>query len=366
MGSKDAQKAEFRRVTAPRIRGEHRGSDFILIAIIYIIGSVLGWAVFRWLSGKGAGFMPAMAAADSAATVWVFLWSTALANSSVYDPYWSAAPLLMLAAAAVEGARSSAGLSLSSIVILAAVSLWSIRLTANWALNFGGLSKEDWRYIKYHARSPRLWPLVNFFGIHLFPTVIVFLCCIPAFCALLWIPQPPAFPAAGRQPAGGDAGLILMILGAVLSLCGTGLELAADTQMRRFRASAEGANGVNDRGLWKYSRHPNYLGEILMWWGVYFFGAGACAGSGFCALLDARPLTAPAAGAGFFHGGGFPVWAFSGAILNTMLFMFISIPLLETRQLARRPGYADYMKRTGALLPLPDLSRIGSGRKPRS
>jgi steroid 5-alpha reductase family enzyme len=89
--------------------------------------------------------------------------------------------------------------------------------------------------------------------------------------------------------------------------------------------------GVNCEGVWRYIRHPNYLGEILMWWGVYFM------------MLSADASLWP---------------ALIGPLCNTLLFVTVSIPLMEGRQLRNKPGYSDYRARTGMLLPrLPFLHR---------
>ncbi len=337
--------------TAARATGWTLVSNFILIAIIYAAGAALGLFVFRALSGRSWNFIPAMAGADFAATVWIYIWSTALGNASVYDPYWSAAPLLMLGLAAHGAVESGIRLSPEALLTLVLVFVWGFRLTANWALNFGGLGSQDWRYDKYRAQYPRIWPLISFFGIHLFPTVIVFQCCIPAFCALFWTAAPAD---SAQMPAQAQAAVplsrtILIIIGAAVSLSGTALELVADAQMRRFRLSAAAPGSVNESGLWKYSRHPNYLGEIMMWWGIYFFGAGVCSGPGAFIYCLPGPHTGSAVPGACSD--VFPEWAFAGALVNTLLFVFISVPLLEKRQLARRPDYEDYIKRTGALLP---------------
>jgi steroid 5-alpha reductase family enzyme len=109
--------------------------------------------------------------------------------------------------------------------------------------------------------------------------------------------------------------------------------------MRHFRKQPENRGHVNRQGLWKYSRHPNYLGEILMWWGV-------------CLLS----LSAP---------GGSPVFAV-GALVNTLMFVFVSVPLMERRQLSGKREYAAYKSETGALLPrlrTPEEAAAGTHKK---
>jgi steroid 5-alpha reductase family enzyme len=113
------------------------------------------------------------------------------------------------------------------------------------------------------------------------------------------------------------------------------LETAADRQLHRFTRDPANRGRVADRGLWRYSRHPNYLGEIGFWWGLWLFAVAA----------------APAWW-----------WTIAGPIAMVLLFTFVSVPLMDRRSLERRPAYADHMRRVPALLP--SLSR-GRGPGPR-
>jgi len=115
-----------------------------------------------------------------------------------------------------------------------------------------------------------------------------------------------------------------VIIAACVSLLGIGLEHFADQESRHFRLVHPGK--VNDSGLWKYSRHPNYLGEITMWWGIYLM------------LLAIDPSK---------------YWFFLGPLANTLLFLFISIPLMEGRQIKNKPDYLAYQAKTSMLLLLP-------------
>jgi len=113
---------------------------------------------------------------------------------------------------------------------------------------------------------------------------------------------------------------------AVLCLCvslgAAIMQGVADLRMHEYRKNRDGA--FIRRGLWKYSRHPNYLGEILMWWGV---GLAVV-----CAAPDVWYLAA-------------------GAVANTVLFLAVSIPMADKRQ-SRKEGFAEYKKETRMLLPI--------------
>jgi steroid 5-alpha reductase family enzyme len=231
----------------------------------------------------------------------IFLFSAFLKNSSIYDPYWSVAPLIIIPLFIRD-------YNFKNLLLLGLIVIWGIRLTWNWAYSFKNLQHQDWRYTYYKNRAPRVWPVVNFFGIHLMPTIIVISVMLPAFTYLQSSKEVNFFTFAG----------------VLLAIAGIFLEYFADRSAHSFRKQHPGE--VNNSGLWKYSRHPNYLGEISFWWGIYFM------------LLSL--------GSNYFL-------YFLGPLANTLLFVFISIPLMEKRQLANKPDYACYQRQTSMLLLLP-------------
>jgi steroid 5-alpha reductase family enzyme len=199
-------------------------------------------------------------------------------------------------------------LDLYQSIFLLVFAFWSIRLTINWIKTFGGLKWEDWRYRKYREENPLwLWHIINFFGIQMFPTLLVFTGLLPGIFLL-------------AKPSGW-----LSLFGDAVIVLGTLLEIIADHNLHAFlkENAALEIKPVCQKGLWNYSRHPNYLGEILVWFGVYF------------AFLPTN------LDSWFF---------FFGAFLIFFLFIFISIPLMEKRQVSRRPDYATYQKTTSVLL----------------
>jgi len=276
-----------------------RTKGYLWIGIVYVAAFFVALGVAYWAPFES--LILRVLLADLAATAFVYVFSCLLRNSSVYDPYWSVAPLVM-AVFFVER------LNPATVLMLVVLFFWGIRLTLNWAYTFKGLHAEDWRYGYFRKRFPRAWPLVNLFGIHLMPTMVVFLAMLPVF---LFLQNAETISA-------------VVAFGALMSLSAAFVQLVADTQMHKFRARGE--KGVNDAGLWRYSRHPNYFGEILMWFGVYVMMLGAVDGY---------------------------VYAGIGAVLNLAMFLTISIPLMEKRLLARKADYAEYVKTTSPLLPLP-------------
>ena len=279
-----------------------RRASFALVAAAYAAALAVGAGIF--FAFPGLFVLWRLAAADGAATLMIWLASLRIRNASVYDPYWSAAPPVLLAALMLFEKR----LDVPQLLLLIALLLWGVRLTANWARGFAGLSAQDWRYTKFEREQPRLWPLISLIGIQLMPTAIVFLAMLPALHTALR-------PAAVRA---------LTIPALLLAAASIWLESAADAQLRRFRADARNAGQVNARGLWGMSRHPNYLGEILFWWGIYFMA------------LSMAPL---------------PLTALIGPVAVTVLFLFVSIPMMEKRQLSTKPGYRAYRQTAGMLLP---------------
>ncbi len=287
-------------------RTSTRGRDFAWILVGYLVASGAA-ALVAWQL-EGQPLWRAILAADVAATVVIFGFSKAFDNSSFYDAYWSVAPMLIAPALALREASAQAPLA-RRIVVSALVLAWGARLTWNWARGWQGFGHEDWRYVEQRQKTGRLYWLVSFFGLHFMPTALVFGGCLPLFPAL----------ATGSAPLGPlDALGLVVTAGAIL------IETIADEQLLAFRKRAHPKETIMAEGLWSRCRHPNYLGELSFWWGIFLFGLAADPGS----------------------------WAFgAGALAITLLFVFISVPLLDARSLARRPGYAAHVARVPALFP---------------
>ena len=278
---------------------ESAEASFAVIAVVYAIAVVVGVLVYYAVS---ADWWLRLLIADVAATVATFIFSVIFKNASVYDPYWSVAPPVILISFAFGRALTALG-----VLILIAVGFWAVRLTANWAYNFGDLTHQDWRYTMLKEKTGAFYPLINFIGIHLVPTLVVYGCILPAVFAI-------------RE--GVEAGPLGVLFVAISMLAAT-LQCVSDIQMHAFRRRRRG--GFIRDGLWKYSRHPNYLGEILMWWGI-----------GLAVVVSAPE-----------------VWYFIfGALANTALFLFVSIPMADGRQ-SQKDGFAEYKSATRMLLPIP-------------
>ncbi len=277
----------------------NRAYSFIAMFIIYAIAFLVGYFTYKALPYP---LWASLLIADVVATCVTFVFSLILKNASVYDPYWSVQPMLIVIPFAI-----GQSMSVFKILLICAILYWGIRLTANWAYTFKNLNQQDWRYTMLHQKTKKWYPIVNFLGIHLFPTLVVYLCTLPAVFVVL-------------SDATANAGSYIFV---ALSFFAATLQLVSDIQMQKFRKNHSGT--VMNTGIWAYSRHPNYLGEILMWWGISL--------ASICTL-------------------GFYWYLLLGAVVNTIMFLVISIPMAENR-LKTRTGFNEYKKKTSMLLILP-------------
>ncbi len=280
---------------------------FTTVALAYAFAGAAAVGVGLALAGDPP--LHVAAAADLAATAVVFAFSFAFRNSSFYDAYWSVAPLplgIYWAASsnviAVDGTRVALALLL--------VAAWGTRLTFNWGRGWQGLAHEDWRYVGLRETTGRAYWLVSAVGLHLFPTIMVFLGCLPLYVAV----------ATGTRPLGA-----LDALAAAVTAAAILVEATADQQLHRFVTTRRDASELLTTGLWAWSRHPNYFGEILFWWGLYGFGVAA----------------KPEAWA----------WMLVGPVAMTGMFRFVTVKMIEARMLERKPGYAAHAARTSLIVP---------------
>ena len=291
-----------------------------LITGIYLLAGIIGWLVFKGsvahfsLSlGEGWGEVFSLFIADVVATIVVWAFGLLYENVSVYDPYWSVfPPVAFLLWAFYTGVWS-----LPVILLLVASWYWGWRLTRNWVITFRGIAHEDWRYTKYRSLHPVLFHLINFFGLNMVPTLVVFAAMLPGL--KLYEASNPVCTLSGEVGLC-SISVAVLILGFIVCLSSATIQLIADKQSHDFRAANPGK--VCNVGLWKHGRHPNYFGEIQFWWGIWIM---------YAALNGID-------------------WFIFGPIAMTALFLGISIPLMEHRQLANKPDYAEYKKQTRLLI----------------
>ena len=279
-----------------------RTQSFIWILLIYVLAISVGILTFLMLDFT---LLMNVFIADVAATLIIWLFSLILKNASLYDPYWSVIPPILLILLMIY---LNTNVTLGVFLMLISISLWSIRLTYNWARNWHGFKEVDWRYLKIKEKAPKLYPLTNLFGIQLMPTSIVFLQMMLAIRILQVEPLVNSW----------------IVLGSIMIASGAIIQYIADQQMMTFRTLNPDKTKIIDFGLWKFSRHPNYFGEISVWWGLYLIYLGAYQ------MFDIYILS---------------------PILMTCLFLFISIPMMEKKILATRASYHEYQKKVSVLIP---------------
>jgi steroid 5-alpha reductase family enzyme len=239
----------------------------------------------------------------SVLTLWA--WSVRIGDASVVDPFWGPGFALVAWGSVVAAGPTPRGLLQAGLA-----SLWGLRLGAYLAWRRRGHG-EDRRYADMRVRHGDRFAQVSLVTVFLLQG------------ALMWVISLPlqAGAALGRGAPLGP----LDALGALVVLAGVAVEAVADAQLARFLADPGHRGRVMDRGLWAWSRHPNYFGDFVVWWGL-----------GLVAL-----------GSGAW-------WSLVGPAVMSLLLMRVSgVPLLEETIAGRRPGYAAYAARTSAFFPRP-------------
>ena len=274
-----------------------------VIFFIYLFVVSFGVGLFLYLDQMT--LISRLLIADLSMTLLIWISSLIIKNASVYDPYWSVIPPLMILGVILYLNQT---LSLSVILLFSGIFVWGVRLTYNWLNRWTNFKEVDWRYKKIYEKSPKLYFLTNLLAIQLFPTMIVFIQLIAATHFIKLSPQMNLTIWIG---------FVMMILAAII-------QLIADQQMEAFKKRTVNQKQCIEEGLWKYSRHPNYFGEITLWWGLYVMYFGATLKIDFYIIPP---------------------------ILMMFLFLFISIPWMEKKIIKTRPEYKDYQKNVSMLIP---------------
>ncbi|MCV7382896.1 DUF1295 domain-containing protein [Mycolicibacter longobardus] len=285
-----------------------KAASLCLISAAYLVAIGVAGAWLAWGTSTGQLWLATLIA-DVLATLVVFAFSRGFRNSSFYDAYWSVIPPLLLA---YWWMQSTPHVDTTRCVLVAVVvGLWAVRLTANWAWGFPGLHHEDWRYQTLRQRAGRGEFAADLVGIHLIPTLQVFAGMVPVYVAV-------------TRP---ERGLVwLSVVAFVIGIAAVLLELVADTQLQRFVRDQPPGTAM-DRGVWGWSRHPNYFGELSFWFACALFGVAAAPAQAW--------------------------WMFFGVLTMLAMFLGASIPMMEDRSLQRRPEYQDVIDRVPRLFPRP-------------
>jgi steroid 5-alpha reductase family enzyme len=230
-----------------------------------------------------------------------------VAKHSVVDTAWG----LGIALAAVAGLLASAGHGQPArrYLLLAASVLWGLRLAAHVGRRNHG-QPEDPRYRDLLAKARGSRNLYALRTIYLLQAAILWLATLPVQAGLL-----------ERAPAGP-----VTVIGAALWAAGFAFESVGDWQLTRFKADPAHRGMIMDRGLWRYTRHPNYFGDFCMWWGLFLISLGS--------LAELPTVIGP-------------------LLMTFILTRGTGQRLTDRRMAATKPQYADYAARTSGFFPLP-------------
>ena len=226
---------------------------------------------------------------------------------SLVDRLWS----LMIAGPAIVYAAQTSWTTPRAVAVLVLVLAWGVRLAAyiTWR-NWG--HGEDRRYQQIRARNQPNFAFKSLYLIFVLQMVLAWIVSAPTLAAL----------------AGTHDFDVLDVAGIVVALVGFLFEAIGDAQMAAFKRDAANRGQVMDRGLWRYTRHPNYFGEACFWWGVWLIALAA--------------------------GGPAAIWTVLSPLLMTVLLLKVSgVAMLEKDIGERRPAYRDYIARTNAFIPGP-------------
>ena len=248
------------------------------------------------------------AAAAGIAAYMVVVWalSLPLRDASIADVFWGPGFAFVAIVAAFVSPPSS-----RATLLVVLTSVWGLRLALHIGSRWRKKKEEDRRYQAMRANWGERFPVVSLFTVFLLQG------------ALLWAVSLPVQAGAAlgaERPLG-----LLDLAGVLVFAVGLTFEAVGDAQLARFLSDPASRGRVMQTGLWRYTRHPNYFGDALVWWGLGLIGA------------------APGAW-----------WTLLGPALMTFLLVRVSgVSLLEKDIAGRRPEYVAYIRRTSAFLPLP-------------
>ena len=218
------------------------------------------------------------------------------------DIAWGLGFVLVAWATFFAGAPSE-----SNLILPVLTTVWGLRLSGYLAWRNIG-KPEDYRYREMRDHRPRSFPIRSLLTIFALQGV------------LMWI---IALPLQTVHPSGTPS-VVLTLIGVLLWVTGFVFESVGDWQLARFKSDPTNSGRVMDRGLWRYTRHPNYFGDFLVWWGLYSLALAS----------------------------GAPWWSIIGPIIMSVLLMRVSgVTLLEKSLKDSKPGYAEYAARTNAFFP---------------
>lgn len=253
--------------------------------------------------------MTTAAVVIAALMVSTWLLSVAMKNASIVDVVWGLGFVFIAWAVRLRVDTDSQRPNL----LVAMTTVWGLRLAFHlfWRNHVASATStgEDYRYRAMRKRWGARFPIVSLFTVFVLQGTLMFIVSLP-----VQLGQVSDNPTLGA----------LVWYGGAVFVIGFLFEVVGDAQLTRFRRDPANAGTVMDKGLWRYTRHPNYFGDACVWWGI--------------ALVAAVT--------------GFGRWGLIGALVMTVLLRRVSgVTLLEKSLVKRRAGYEDYVASTNAFFP---------------
>jgi steroid 5-alpha reductase family enzyme len=235
------------------------------------------------------------------------LWAVSLLrrDAGIVDIFWGAGFVLVAWLSYSFGGR----LSPRTLVLVLLVSVWGLRLSSYLAWRNWG-KPEDYRYAAMREHHGKHFPRVSLLTVFWLQGALMWIISLPIQVGIVHVQE----------------WNLVATVGVILCVVGIFFETIGDYQLARFKAISDNNGRVMNRGLWRYTRHPNYFGDFLVWWGFY--------------LLAAEP--------------GSWWWTIIGPLLMSVLLIRVSgVRLLEDSLRRRVTGYTEYVRDTSAFFPMP-------------
>jgi len=250
-------------------------------------------------------FFPAEALAVLLYVTGWFLLSTRAGRNDLADAAWGPGFIIVALTATASTGRPTA----RALLVLLLVSIWGIRLAFHIGSRLRG-KEEDPRYRRWRENWGSHQLLGAYLQVFLLQGLLMLVISLPVILAI----------RAKGPPLGA-----LDLFGAAVWLGGFAFEAVGDRQFARFRRNPANRGRVMEEGLWRYTRHPNYFGEVVLWWGIYLIALSAPWGW----VTIAGPLT-----------------------ITVLILAVSGVPLAEA-QMEGNSDYRDYRRRTSAFFPFP-------------
>ncbi len=235
------------------------------------------------------------------------LWVVSLVrrDASIVDMFWGLGFVVIAWLSLYQTGHSSA----RSLLLTLLVSLWGLRLSAYLAWRNHG-KPEDYRYVAMREKHGKRFPIVSLVTVFGLQGLLMWIISLPIQVAI----------------ASADDWHTFVAIGIVCFLTGLMFEAVGDYQLARFKADPANSGAVMNQGLWRYTRHPNYFGDFLVWWGFYLVAFESTSWW----------------------------WTIIGPLLMSFLLVRVSgVRLLESSLRSRVAGYEDYVRKTSAFFPFP-------------